>query len=62
MGGRGAGKTQNPTNDAGDADADNGKEDEALQEALHVSILTHQRNFPTLLVCLACPSRNKSKG
>ena len=44
MGGRGAGKTQNPTNDAGDADAGDGEEDEALQVALHDSILTHQQH------------------
>jgi hypothetical protein len=38
VGERGAGKTQNPTNDAGDADAGDGEEDEALQVALHDSI------------------------
>ena len=42
VGGRGEGKTQHPTNDAGDADAGNGKEDDAVQAALHDSILTHQ--------------------
>ena len=39
---KGVGKTQNPANDAGDADAGNGKEDDAVQAALHDSILTHQ--------------------
>ena len=42
VGGRREGKTQHPTNDAGDADAGNGKEDDAVQAALHDSILTHQ--------------------
>ena len=42
---RGVGKTQNPANDAGDADAGDGKEDEAVQAALHESRLTHEQHI-----------------